>query len=181
MLRRLIYRALAVLAFIAALVLYILGVLLPDAMGMFTIPVCVMILAAAWGLILLVKSLASKLNTYLILSAILITGAAIWAGLEFQLLPKEQQWLYIPIGIGFLAIFALFRYLFNIRRWDAGDNEKLGYKNFRVRQQEKEKEEIDEQISELEKELRLKEKEKALLMMDIEEKKRQKESVDKKK
>jgi len=181
MLGKLIYRALAILAFIAALALYILGVIMPDTMGIFTIPVCVMILAAAWGLILLAKSLTSKLSTYLTLSAVLITGSAIWAGLEFGVLPEEQKWLYIPIGIGILAVFVLFRYLFNIRRWDAGDNERLGYKNFRVRQQEKEKEEIGEQISELEKELRQKEKEKALLMMDIEEKQKQRESIGKKK
>lgn len=178
---KLVYRAFAVLAFIGALALYILGILIPETMGIFTLPICLMILAAAWGLILLVKSIAVKNNIYLILSAILITGSALWAGMTFEVLPADQQWIYIPIGIGILAVFAFFRYLFNIRRWDAGDNEKLGYKNYKVRQQEKEKEEIDEQISELEKELRQKEKEKAILQMDIEDKKRLKESVGKKK
>lgn len=180
MLKKLIYRGLAVLAFIAALTLFILGQVMPETMSMFTLPVCIMILAAAWGLILLVKAVAAKLNTYLILSAVLLTGAAIWAGLEYDILPDDKKWLYIPIGIGILAVFVFFRYIFNIRRWDAGDNEKLGYKNYRVRQQEKEQEEIDEQISELEKELRKKEKEKALLMMDIEDKKKQKDSIGKK-
>ena len=73
-----------------------------------------------------------------------------------------------------------FRYLFNIRRWDAGDNEKLGYKNFRVRQSEKEQQDIDEEISDLQKEIYEKEKAKTILMMDIEEKKRQKQNINKK-
>lgn len=183
MAKKLFYKALSVLILIAALTLYILQFILHETFGIFDIKVSLLILAGGWGIVSLIKAIASKVNLYLIIAAVLITGAAILSDIIFDFLPIDAQknWLYIPIGIGLLLVFLFIRYLFNIRKWDAGDNEKLGYKNFRERQAEKEKADIDEQIEDLKKEIRQKDKEKTLLMMDIEDKEKQKDSIKAKK
>lgn len=177
---KLIYKALTVLVFLAAVTLYVLGIVMPDTFSFFDITKSLLLLIVGLGTIAFIKAITSKVNMYLIFSAILITGGAIFAGLRFDVLPENNEWLYFPIGAAMLLVFLFFRYLFNIRKWDAGDNEKLGYKNYRVRQAEKEKAEIDEDIDEIEKEIRRKEKEKAILMMDIQEKQRQKDNIQKK-
>lgn len=179
MAKKLIFKALIVLIFLAALTLFILGELMPESFGVFDLTVSLIILSAGLGVVSLIKAVISKVNMYLIFAAILITGAAIFAALRYDVLPYENRWLYFPIGAGLLLVFLFIRYLFNIRKWDAGDNEKLGYKNFRVRQAEKEKADLQQDIDDLEKEVRRKEKEKALLMMDIQDKKQQKDNIKK--
>lgn len=174
---KLIYKALTVLVILVALTLYILGILMSEYSKLFSLANSLILLITGLGIVALIKAITSKVNMYLIFSAILITGALIFTGVNYNILPEHNEWLYFPIGAGLLLLFLLFRYLFNIRKWDAGDNEKLGYKNFRVRQAEKEHEEIEEEISGIEKEIRQKEKEKALLMMDIEDKRKQKENI----
>jgi len=177
---KLFYKAFTVLVFLAAVTLYVLGILLPGTFNFFDLTKTLILLTVGLGVVSFLKAITSKINMYLIFSAILITGAAIFTGLNFNILPESNEWLYFPIGAGLLLMFLFFRYLFNIRRWDAGDNEKLGYKNFHVRQSEKEQQDIDADISDLQKEIHEKEKEKTILMMDIEEKKRQKQNINKK-
>lgn len=177
---KLFFKGLTVLIILAALTFYVLGIIFPDTFAFFDLTKSLILLTAGLGVVSFLKAIISKVNMYLIFAAILITGAAIYTGLTYEILPANNEWLYFPIGAGLLLLFLFFRYLFNIRRWDAGDNEKLGYKNFRVRQKEKDKQDIEEEIASLEKEIRQTEKEKAILMMDIEEKKRQKQNISKK-
>jgi hypothetical protein len=178
---KLIYKALTVLVFLAAVTLYVLGVLMPDTpLKIFDLTNSLLILAGGLGVVSFLKAITSKVNMYLIFATILLTGGAIYAGLKYEVLPQNKEWLYIPIGAGLLLVFLFFRYLFNIRRWDAGDNEKLGYKNYHVRQAEKEKEDIQKDIESLQKEVREKEKQKAILMMEIEDKQKQKDNIRKK-
>lgn len=181
---KIIFKALTVLIIVAVLALHIIYYLAPEGsfFKFFDLSASIIILAAGLGVVSLIKALISKANIYLIIAALLITGAAIYGNINFDFvnIPEDKFWLYIPIGVGILLVFLLLRYIFNIRRWDAGDNEKLGYKNYKERQAEKEKMDIEESIEELKKEVRQKEKEKAILMMDIEEKERQKENIKKK-
>lgn len=180
MFKRLFFKALATLVVFAALMLFILSNVLPETFGAFTWQVCLLIAAAGLGAVSLIKAIISKTNLYLIIAAVLITGSLIYADIiKFDIV--KQEWLYIPIGAALLLVFLFFRYLFNIRKWDAGDNEKLGYKNYKARQAEKEKEDIDQDIAKLNKEVREMEKKKALLNMEIDDMEKQKDGISKKK
>jgi uncharacterized membrane protein YgaE (UPF0421/DUF939 family) len=180
MVKKLIFKALATLIALAALILFILSNLVPETFGAFDWQVCLLIAAAGLGVVSLVKAIISRTHFYLIIAAVLISGSLIFADIiKFNIV--QQGWLYIPIGAALLGVFLFLRYLFNIRKWDAGDNEKLGYKNYKVRQAEKEKEDIDQEIAKLKKEIRQIEKEKALLNMEIEDMQKQKDEISPKK
>lgn len=167
MAKKLLLKALSVLVFIAALTLYILYNL-TATFAFFNLSVCIMILFFGLGAISLYKSVVSKINIYLIVAGILITAGLIIAGFNFNILPADKAWLYFPIAIGLLLVFVFFRYLFNIKKWDIGDNEKSEYNNYHERQADKEK---------LDSELMQKEKEKT--MMDIENKQKEKDKIKK--
>ena len=184
MFRKLMFKALNTLVAIAALLLFILGVIPVAGFEWFDWQNCVILALLCFGVLALLRALLRKKMFSLYLAAALCVAAVIWAGYKWNFLNlgDGKNWIYFLIGGVVLLVFVFLRYLFNVRKWDAGDNEKVTYsKDFRKRQEEKDRLEIENQIADIEKDVRKIDREKAILQGEIEERELAKKNIGKKK
>lgn len=143
--KKFLTRSLAALALVAAAVLYLLSVLVPEQFGFFNLAWAGMIVSGAWGIILLLEGIfernVSVVKKFKIIGgAILIVGGVICAVFAC-LLPQS---IVAPI-IVLVAAAAIFLGIVATggKKWDEGDNQQVGYENYFQRKKREEKENED--------------------------------------
>ena len=142
-------KLLVALSFVVAAVLWLLSIVLPDTFGFFNLSWAVVLFSGVGGLALLFNAIGTKNSVTLkkmniLLSVILLIIAAV--SLVFALaLPKNLIWPIIAVVAAVALVLGLF--ITGGKKWDEGDNHKVGYKNYYERKKEeaKQKEEQNEE------------------------------------
>lgn len=133
-------------AALAAAVLWLLSVIVPDTFGWFSGGWAVVVISGVAGLAFVLKGVCVKESGVLKKLSIMI-GAALMVVCFIQLavelaLPKNT----IAPAITVIAVAALLLGYIVVggKKWDSGDNQKVGYKNYYQRKAEAEKKAADE-------------------------------------
>lgn len=128
-------------AALAAAVLWLLSVLVPDTFGWFSAGWAVVVISGAAGLSFVLKGVVVK-ESIVIKKFNIIFGAALLVVCFIQLavelaLPKNS----VAPAITVIAVAALLLGYVVVggKKWDSGDNQKVGYKNYYQRKAEEEK------------------------------------------
>lgn len=135
-----IIKLLMALAWVAAAVLWLLSVILPDTFGFFNLNWAVVVVAGTSGMALILKGVITKKTGVLkkldiFLGAILMAIALV--SLIFALaLPSGYVWPIIAVVLTVAALVALLAT--GGKKWDEGDNHRAGYKDYRTRKAEEE-------------------------------------------
>ncbi len=139
--KRFLPRLIVGLAFLAAAILYLLSELSPDSFGWFSLAWAGFLFSAASGLALLISALLSKNSVTLKKGTVFLSGALLVVAalclVSALALPKN---LILPIILVILAALLVLSILFTgAKKWDEGDNHKVGYKNYYQRKAEEER------------------------------------------
>ncbi len=143
--KKFLIRLLVGLSFLLAAVLYLLSELLPEKFGGFNLAWAGLIFSGVSGLAFLLGGLTAKNSTqlrklYVLLGTILLIVAALC--LVSALAMPEN--LVLPICLVVAAAGLVLGLLFTGgKKWDEGDNQKVGYKNYYQRKAEEEKNKKD--------------------------------------
>ncbi|MBQ7977871.1 MAG: hypothetical protein IJ301_04735 [Clostridia bacterium] len=139
--KNMLYKLLGALVVLAAVVLWLLGVLMPESFGFFNLAWAGVLLCGGLGVIMLIQGLFQK-NISTIKKLKIWFGAGLLIGALLCLvsaiaLPGS---IILPI-IAIILAFGLVLTIFATggARWDEGDNGKAGYKNYHERKAEEEK------------------------------------------
>ena len=135
-----LFKLLLGLAWLIAAVFWLLSLVVPDTFGFFNLNWAVVIIAGTAGIAYLVRGIVAKKSvilkkTDIIVATVLILIAVL--SVVFALaLPKSYVWPIIAIVLtagGVISIIAV-----GGKKWDEGDNHKVGYKDYRARKAEEE-------------------------------------------
>jgi len=139
------FKLLLGLSLLAAAVLWLLTVVMPDTFGELQIGYwAIVIVAGGWGAGFILRGLFSKTNSMPApLKKLWVFVGSGLALLAILVLIKIFAWpedMILPI-IAIVLASALILVLFATggKRWDQGDNQNAGYKNYRQRKAEEEK------------------------------------------
>ncbi len=136
-----LFKLLIGLIILAAPVLWLLSLIIPDTFGWFNLSYAVAMVSGGVGLLLLLKGVFKKDN-------VVFKKANIWLGLGLLVVTLfsiasaiaiPENWI-VPIiccmvGLGIvLGIVST-----GGKKWDTADNQKVGYKNYHQRKAEEEK------------------------------------------
>ncbi len=145
-----VFKLLLILSLAAAAVLWILTITMPDTFGHLNIGLwAIVIIAGGWGIAFLLRGLLSKTaSTPVTLKRLwIIFGAAlvIIAVITCVNIFAWDNKLVMPI-IALGAVLGLIISLFATggKKWDQGDNQNVGYKDYRTRKKEQEEAERKE-------------------------------------
>lgn len=144
--RNFLIKLLVALSFVAAAVLWLLSVLVPDTFGFFNLSWAVALFSGVGGLALLLNGFTTKNSVTLkkmniLLGAVLIVIAGV--SIAFALaLPKNLVWPIIAVVLAVVLVIGLFAT--GGKKWDEGDNHKVGYKSYHERKKEEEKNENED-------------------------------------
>ncbi len=145
--KKILPRLIVGISFLAAAILFLLSELMPDQFGGFNLAWAGLIFSGASGLALLLNALFTKNSValkklQLLLSAILLIVAVLCL-VSALALPDN---LVLPIILVVAAAVLVLSILFTGgKKWDEGDNHKVGYKNYYQRKAEEEKNKSDDQ------------------------------------
>lgn len=144
--RNLVYKHLGALIVLVAAVMWLLSVCVPDTFGFFNLAWAGVVLCGGWGIIMLVQGLTQK-NLGTIKKLKIWFGAALIIAAFACLISAIAipQSIVLPI-IAIILAFALLLTIFATggKKWDAGDNHEVGYKNYHQRKAEEEEKEKQE-------------------------------------
>ncbi len=129
------------LAAVSAAVLWLLSVLVPDNFGWFSGDWAVVIVAGVTGLAFLIRGFADKsavaLKKLYVYFGVALLGVAVFGVIgalaitaDDVILPIIAIVITVALLLGFVAVGG--------KKWDGGDNEKAGYKNYYERKKEQE-------------------------------------------
>ena len=135
-----IYRLIIGLAWLIAAVFWLLSIVVSDTFGFFNLNWAVVIIAGTTGIVYLVRGIITKKAVVLkkadiIVATVLILIAVLSVVFELTL-PQSYVWPIIAIVLtagGVISIIAV-----GGKKWDEGDNHKVGYKDYRTRKAEEE-------------------------------------------
>lgn len=140
------FKLLIALAWLAAAVLWLLSVILPEKFGFFNLNWAIVVICGTGGLALLLRGIFAKKTGVLkksdvYLGAVLLIVAGI--SIVFALaLPKSYIWPIIAVVVALAGVFSVIAT--GAKKWDEGDNHKVGYKDYRTRKAEEEAREAEE-------------------------------------
>lgn len=136
-----LFKLLCGLVVLAAPVLWLLSLIIPETFGWFNASYAVAMVSAGIGVLLLLRGVFKKDN-------VIYKKANIWLGLGLLLVTLfslvsaiaiPSNWI-VPIVCIVLALgFVLGIIATGGKGWNVGDNEKVGYKNYYQRKAEEEK------------------------------------------
>ena len=140
-------KLLLALAWLAAAVLWLLSVILPDRFGFFNLNWAIVIVCGTGGLALLLRGTFSG-NTGVLKKGDLFLGAGLLViaaiSVIFALaLPKSYIWPIIAVIIALAGVLSVLAT--GGKKWDEGDNQKVGYKDYRARKAEEEARKAEEE------------------------------------
>lgn len=144
-----IYRIIIGLSWLVAAVFWLLSLTVPETFGFFNLNWAVVIIAGVAGIAYLVRGLITKKSVILkkadiIVATVLILIAALSVAFALTL-PESYIWPVIAIVLtlgGVISVIAV-----GGKKWDEGDNQKVGYKDYRARKaaEERNKPEYEEE------------------------------------
>ena len=139
--RNLIYKLLGALVVVAAAVLWILSLTVPETFGFFSLAWAGVLLCGGIGVIFLLNGIFQKNITTIkklkIWFGVALLVCAVLCLVSAITIPEN---LVIPI----IAVIVAVGFMITIlapagKKWDEGDNHKVGYKNYFERKKEEEK------------------------------------------
>ncbi len=144
--KKLMFKLFLGLSILAAAIFWLITVVSPDAFGDVNAGSwAILIVSGAWGIGFIVNGLVSK-NVGVFKKLYILTGAgmlvvALFVVVTIFTLPDN---IIMPI-IAIIIASALILCLLAVggKKWDQGDNENVGYKNYYQRKAEEEKENKD--------------------------------------
>lgn len=140
--KKFLVKFIMLLAVVAVGVLWLISLINPDLFGEFKVSYAIAIICGLWGLSFLLTGLFSKTNTIskkgnIFIATGFFVGAAFAVIASFGLDDKFIAPIIFLVCVGGL-VFSLLAT--GGKNWDAGDNQKVGYKNYYQRKAEEEKE-----------------------------------------
>lgn len=143
--RNLIYKILGALVVVAAAVLWILSLTVPETFGFFSLAWAGVLLCGGIGVIFLLNGIFQKNITTIkklkIWFGVALLVCAVLCLVSAITIPKN---LVIPIIAVIVAVGFMITILATAgKKWDEGDNHKVGYKNYFERKKEEEKQNED--------------------------------------
>ena len=136
-----LFKLLIGLVILAAPVLWLLSLIVPETFGWFNASYAVAMVAVGVGLLLLLRGVFKKDN-------VIFKKANIWLGIGLLLvalfsvasaIALPDNWIIPIVCIVLAAGFVLGIIATGGKSWDTGDNQKVGYKNYHQRKAEEEK------------------------------------------
>ncbi|MGN0807632.1 MAG: hypothetical protein ACI4MN_04195 [Candidatus Coproplasma sp.] len=139
--KNIIFKVLVCVLFVAVSVLWLLSAVLPDAFGGLNLAWLIAIFAFGMGLIFIGRGILDKdlisIRKFYILLGVLFLVASVCA-LIGTFIPSAE--IALPIVAVVISAGLLISTLFvRGKKWDAGDNQEPGYKNYWERKAEQEK------------------------------------------
>lgn len=138
--KNMIFKVLLALVAVAVAVLFLLSRVMPDYFGFFNLSWAIFIFAAACGVVFILKGIFQK-NVGVIKKVNIFFGAALLIVALIALVGAIAipQNLVLPIII-IVATVALLLSILVVggKKWDHGDNQNVGYKNYYERKKEEE-------------------------------------------
>ncbi len=141
--RNFIYKILGALVVLAAAVFWILSLAMPETFGAFSLAWAGVLLCGGIGLIFMLNGIFQKNVTTVkklkIWFGVALIVCAILCLVSALTIPEN---LVIPIIAVVVAVGFMITILATAgKKWDEGDNHKVGYKNYHERKKEEEKQE----------------------------------------
>ena len=139
--RNLIYKIFGALVVVAAAVLWILSLTVPETFGFFSLAWAGVLLCGGIGVIFLLNGIIQKNITTIkklkIWFGVALLVCAVLCLVSAITIPEN---LVIPIIAVIVAVGFMITILATAgKKWDEGDNHKVGYKNYFERKKEEEK------------------------------------------
>ena len=140
-----ILRAVAALSLLTAAVFYLLSELMPEKFGAFNLAWAGVILAGANAAAFLINALFERNPVLKKINIFAAAGLAVLCVLCLAFAIALPKNLVLPVIAVVLSAALVLGVLFTgAKKWDAGDNQKAGYKTYRERKKEEEKGEEQE-------------------------------------
>lgn len=136
-----LFKLLIGLVILAAPVLWLLSLIIPETFGWFNASYAVAMVSLGVGLLLLLRGVFKKDN-------VVFKKANIWLGIGLLLvalfsiasaIALPENWIIPIVCIVLAAGFVLGIIATGGKNWDTADNQKVGYKNYHQRKAEEEK------------------------------------------
>ena len=136
-----LFKLLIGLVILAAPVLWLLSLIIPETFGWFNASYAVAMVSLGVGLLLLLRGVFKKDN-------VIFKKANIWLGIGLLLvalfsiasaIALPDNWIIPIVCIVLAAGFVLGIIATGGKNWDTADNQKVGYKNYHQRKAEEEK------------------------------------------
>lgn len=128
------------LAWLAAAVLWLLSVIVPDTFGFFNFNWALVVVCGTGGLAVMLRGLFAgktgvlkKSDIWLGAFLLIIAGISVAFALA---MPKKIVWPIIAVILAFAGVLSVLAV--GGKKWDEGDNHKAGYKDYRTRKAEEE-------------------------------------------
>ena len=136
-----LFKLLIGLIILAAPVLWLLSLVVPETFGWFNLAYCVAMVSLGVGLLLLIRGvfkkdnvLYKKLNIWLGIGLLVVTLFSIASAIALP-----DNWI-VPIVCVLVAAGIVLGIIgTGGKKWDTADNQKVGYKNYHQRKAEEEK------------------------------------------
>ncbi|MDR2828357.1 MAG: hypothetical protein LBV51_02930 [Acholeplasmatales bacterium] len=131
------------IALVAVFVLWILQIANPDAFGWYSMNIGIAIITGVAAVLLLARAFAKNdvvtKKWYVILGVLFACVTVFEIVTGVLKITDWQRFLYPSIGLGIAVIVLLCVLVTGGKKWDQGDNKKVGYKNYYQRKEEEEK------------------------------------------
>lgn len=129
------------LIFVAAAVVWLLSVLMPDKFGNINLSWVIAVACGLLGVMFILRSFFDKTLTFVKKFYVLVGAALLVAAVLALVGTLIENKLALPIIAIVITVCALLSILaVGGKKWDTADNEKVGYKTYRERKAEEEKE-----------------------------------------
>ena len=143
--KRFLFRSCVALVFLAAAVVWLLSVLMPEKFKDVNLSWVIAVACGIIGLMFILRAVFSKTLVVAKRFYVLIGGLIIIAGVLALVGTFIAGKLVLPIiAVGLTAIALLSVLVVGGKKWDTADNEKPGYKNYYERKKEQEEQEKKE-------------------------------------
>lgn len=138
--KKIFFKVGVALVLVAAAVVWLLSVVMPDKFKNVNLSWVIAAACGAVGLLFVLRGIFSKTlgiakKFYIFVGAAFFIAAAL--ALVGTFLPKNTILPIVAIIIAVAALFSIF--VVGGKKWDTADNEKVGYKNYYQRKEEEEK------------------------------------------
>lgn len=129
------------LIFVAAAVVWLLSVLMPDKFGDINLSWVIAVACGLLGVMFILRAFFDKTLTFVKKFYVLVGAALLVAAVLALVGTLIENKLALPIIAIVITVCALLSILaVGGKKWDTADNEKVGYKTYRERKAEEEKE-----------------------------------------
>ena len=138
--KKILFKVAVALIFVAAAVVWLLSVLMPDSFAGLNLSWVIAAACGALGVLYILRGLFTKTLTFLKKAYIIVGSVFIVAGVLALVGTFIEAKLVLPIIAIVLTVCGLLCILaVGGKKWDTADNQKVGYKDYRQRKKDGEK------------------------------------------